>query len=139
MRYTGPFYAVEEVQDICPWCIHSGKAAQKWEGAFSDDYPLIFAGLSVEIIREVTERTPGFESWQQDEWLVHCGDACAFLGDASVETVGSLTTEQRAQLAATSGVPADLDLSSYAPRGQLSIYHFRCLHCEQSVFGADFD
>ena len=22
----------------------------------------------------------GFDAWQQDHWLFHCGDACAFLG-----------------------------------------------------------
>ncbi len=35
-----------------------------------------------DVIDEVSGRTPGFSGWQQERWLVHCGDACAFLGPA---------------------------------------------------------
>jgi len=30
--YTGPFYSVDEIEGICPWCIKDGSAAQKYDG-----------------------------------------------------------------------------------------------------------
>ncbi|MEU5779429.1 CbrC family protein [Streptomyces venezuelae] len=32
-------------------------------------------------MHEVTRRTPGFHSWQDPHWLVHCHDAAAFIGE----------------------------------------------------------
>ena len=34
--YTGPFYAIDEVDGLCPSCIASGAAAEKFDGAFQD-------------------------------------------------------------------------------------------------------
>ena len=34
--YEGPFFAEEEVEGICPWCIHDGSAAEKFKGEFQD-------------------------------------------------------------------------------------------------------
>ena len=36
--YTGPFYAVEGIEHLCPACISSGEAAWKYDGSFQDDY-----------------------------------------------------------------------------------------------------
>ena len=35
--YTGPFYAVEDIECLCPECISSGEAARKYDGSFQDD------------------------------------------------------------------------------------------------------
>ncbi|WP_251652187.1 CbrC family protein [Paenibacillus glycanilyticus] len=32
--YIGPFYSIEDVENICPWCIADGKAAEKYDGEF---------------------------------------------------------------------------------------------------------
>ncbi|MGQ3379925.1 CbrC family protein [Priestia endophytica] len=34
--YTGPFYSIEDVEGICPWCIADGSAAKKYDGEFQD-------------------------------------------------------------------------------------------------------
>jgi uncharacterized protein CbrC (UPF0167 family) len=34
--YNGPFYSVEEVEGICPWCVADGSAATKFNGEFQD-------------------------------------------------------------------------------------------------------
>ncbi|GGE06427.1 hypothetical protein GCM10011571_04460 [Marinithermofilum abyssi] len=34
--YNGPFYALENVEVICPWCIKNGAAAKKFDGSFQD-------------------------------------------------------------------------------------------------------
>ena len=60
--YASSIYAKEEIEFICPWCIADGFAARKFDGIFSDDYPLQQAGISQDIISEVCERTPGYNS-----------------------------------------------------------------------------
>ena len=34
--YEGPFYCVDEVEHLCPGCIASGAAAEKYDGEFQD-------------------------------------------------------------------------------------------------------
>ena len=34
--YKGPFYSVDEVENLCPDCIASGAAAEKFDGEFQD-------------------------------------------------------------------------------------------------------
>ena len=36
--YTAPFFSVDDIEYLCPECIVSGKAAQKYDGSFQDDY-----------------------------------------------------------------------------------------------------
>ncbi|MFF5494196.1 CbrC family protein [Streptomyces aquilus] len=78
--YTATFYTAQEVSgSFCPWCIADGSAAERFDGEFMDSYGL--AGVGEEILHEVTRRTPGFHAWQDPHWLVHCGDAAAFVGE----------------------------------------------------------
>jgi hypothetical protein len=86
------------------------------------------------VLDVVGRRTPGFESWQQDHWLYHCEDACAFLGRVGQDeldefpeaiemllhendSVGWSEDQSRAYVA---GLEADGDASAYL---------FRCLGC----------
>ena len=93
--YSGPFYCVDEVEHLCPWCIADGSAAEKFAGSFQDDASIEgvefeydeedeFAGIKNtypdEMLKELVERTPGYHGWQQEFWLAHCGDFCAFIG-----------------------------------------------------------
>ena len=34
--YVGPFFSIEDVENICPWCIADGSAAKKYDGEFQD-------------------------------------------------------------------------------------------------------
>ena len=38
--YTAPFYAVKDIEHLCPECISSGEAARKYDGCFQDDCSL---------------------------------------------------------------------------------------------------
>jgi uncharacterized protein len=78
--YTGPVYAAEDLRRaICPWCIADGGAAERFDAAFTDAAG-VPADVPMPVIEEVTRRTPGFSAWQQEHWVYHCGDGCAFLG-----------------------------------------------------------
>jgi uncharacterized protein CbrC (UPF0167 family) len=137
---VGPVYAKDELREaFCPWCIATGAAAEKFDAMFSDDDPLLHSGLDQEIVMEVTRRTPGFIGWQQETWLAHCGDACAFLGDASHEDL--LTEEARTQLAGADGVPVERwanFVEAYCPGGNPAVYVFECVACRTRRFSMDF-
>lgn len=139
--YAGSIYCAEPVETICPWCIADGTAAAQLDGVFSDDEPLIGAGVATGVVDEVTRRTPGYSSWQQERWMAHCGDACAFLGDPSKETLIALAGDEPTTFLARESLREEdwrLLLSEYEPGGNPSVYHFRCLHCGASIFTLDF-
>lgn len=78
--YTATFFTAQDVGgEFCPWCIADGSASERFAGHFTDSYGL--DGVSEDVVREVTCRTPGFLAWQEPHWLVHCQDAAAFLGE----------------------------------------------------------
>jgi len=138
--YVGPVYARDELSKaLCPWCIASGDAAAKFDAVFSDDHTLIQAGVPLDKVAEVTTRTPGFTGWQQEAWLVHCGDACAFLGDAERDEL--MTEEARVQLTGERHLSPDRwnqFMESYRPGGDPAVYVFRCLTCGVPRFHMDF-
>ena len=136
----GPVYARDELREaLCPWCIASEEAATRFDAMFSDDYSLLQANVGPDVVTEVTRRTPGFCGWQQEAWLVHCRDACAFHGDAEVDEL--LTEEARTQLAGVDGVPEDRwvqFIESYRPGGNPAVYVYQCLVCGAQRFQLDF-
>jgi uncharacterized protein CbrC (UPF0167 family) len=81
---------VNKIDALCPFCIANGKAAEKFKGEFQS-YTSIegispvpnepnTADILKDAIEEVIERTPGYCGCQQEVWLNHCGDLCAFIG-----------------------------------------------------------
>ena len=137
--YVLSFYAEKEIEAICPWCIESGRAAATFDGMFSDDWPLRQAGLSDDIVEEVTRRTPGFESWQQERWLAHCSDACAFLGDASKRDLQALSEGLGSMDDLQEWAREDYLrlLEYYEPKCSPAVYKFQCLHCKELIYGID--
>src|SRR5436305_7786129 len=140
--YTSSVYAQDSLREqLCPWCIADGSAATKFDAMFSDAHTLIEEGVPDKVVEEVTRRTPGYDSWQQEVWLACCGDACEFHGDVS-----------RAELQALSGnildkILAEWEWSSsewaefikhYQPGGDPAVYKFVCRHCEQPQYSLDF-
>ncbi len=147
--YVGSVYCRTNLDEaICPWCISSGLAHEKYGASFNDsasvggyDYFLRKA-VSQEVKAEVAYRTPGFCSWQQEKWLVHCGDACAFLGPAGKEEV-----EQYSSQELLDSLRADMDMNEDEFRDYFNgldkeygptAYIFRCLHCGTYMGYSDF-
>lgn len=140
--YVGPVYAASDFSEqICPWCIASGAATRTLQAEFSDPSSLAADGVPSETIAEVTQRTPGYVSWQGSEWLAHCSDACAFLGDASIQDIAAAGTTTVEDWCTTnrqerSGWHTATD--GYVPGGQPAFYKFQCLNCGQVRLGWDF-
>ena len=138
--YTGAPHAEEDLEAICPWCIADGSAAEEFDAEFVDAHSLEQAGLSDDIIEEVTKRTPGFESWQGERWLAHCEDACQFLGNLPADRLSHLDEDDRRAIMST--LPISWIWESvekiYEPAGQPGIYWFKCRHCGNDLYYADY-
>src|SRR5690348_16843232 len=84
--YTGPAYTEKNFileEHLCPWCIADGSAAKRFSATFNDTGQT--DGISDQVRNEIETRTPGFDAWQQEQWLSCCGDAAAFLGHADAK------------------------------------------------------
>jgi len=140
ISYSGPFYSMQEVGLLCPDCIASGKAAEKFDGDFQDAYSTDEVNDDAKT-EELIHRTPGYCGWQQEYWRAHCDDYCAYLG-----TVG---TEELKQMHILEEVLEDPDLDEQAKKwlqegavenfGSIQGYLFQCLHCGKHLVWIDMD
>lgn len=139
--YIGPVYARgDHEESLCPWCIADGSAAQKLDASFADDRPLQQAKVSDAVVKTVSRQTPGYISWQTDEWLSHCDDAAAYCGDASAQDVASMLPSEKFRFLAKYKLDEDEweeIRPSYSAGGDPGIYKFQCIHCGEVLFGMD--
>jgi uncharacterized protein CbrC (UPF0167 family) len=147
--YVGSVYAEANLDEsICPWCIGSGLAHERFEAEFTDRAAVGGDDLDSrnpvpqEVTEEVAYRTPGFSGWQQERWLVHCGDACAFLGPAGKRELGAYGSED---LLESIRADAEMDESEFQDYLDAldrdsgpTAYVFRCLHCGRHLGYSDF-
>lgn len=141
--YTGPVYSEQdELGDaICPWCIADGSAHEKFDATFVDDEG-IDGEIREEALDEVTTRTPGFNSWQSEQWMTCCGDAMAFVepfGAAEVNgkyirRQGDVMTYIVHEMGISGGAATRLMNSLNREKGPTA-YLFQCRHCDtQKVY-----
>lgn len=135
--YEGSFYTTEDVDCLCPECISSGLAAEKFDGEFQQD---IFNDENVtneDYKDEILHRTPSYISWQGSNWPAHCDDYCEFLGDAGWDILKKIGIEN--DFENYTGFSYE-DLKEYlAPNGSICGYLFRCLKCGKYCLCADCD
>lgn len=139
--YRGPFYTVDEVEGICPWCIKDGSAAKKFKGEFQDAASCDSV-INPESIVELTTRTPGYSGWQQERWLSHCGDFCALKDYVGWEEIKDLQDELSNDLTyiKTENNITQEELENYlVNNGSMQGYLFQCLHCEKHRLTIDTD
>jgi len=139
--YFGPVHDITMGERrVCPWCIADGSAHGKLGMTFADITPLRTAGVSEDIIREVVTRTPGYQSWQRDNWLVHCNDACVFAGDATSAEAQNIPAPVRKQMLDyydLSEKAWPTFISNYRPGGDPGLYKFVCRQCGEIKYGWD--
>ncbi|MFJ2505036.1 CbrC family protein [Microbacterium sp. NPDC087592] len=139
LRYTGSFYAVDEVEYICPWCVADGTAARLFDGEFSDyagiegipPEPGSPATVDLDEAIEVCTRTPSYPSWQQEQWPSHCGRPCAFMGDIGASDLPRYQDEPDFAADVDGGLGWDPPLlrTHLTAGGDLAGYLFQCLSC----------
>lgn len=137
--YTGPVYCKLDLGEaLCPWCIADGSAHQKFDASFTDDAG-IPDGIPQAAIEEILFRTPGFSSWQPEQWLACCNDACAFIEPAGWAEIEARHPSAEPDL--TGYIVRELGLSGSAvPKLIRSLnrdegptaYFFKCRHCNST-------
>lgn len=144
--YAGPAYGeFDDVPVICPWCIADGSAHEQLGVIFTDDAMIGGGGewedVDDEIIEEVATRTPGFISWQGEQWFTHCGDAAQFLGRVGSEdlnTFGPKAIEAIAESCAIEDEDEQQEfMESLDKNGSPTAYLFKCAKC--GAFGGYTD
>tara|TARA_R110000765_G_scaffold405543_1_gene502094 strand:- start:1000 stop:1608 length:609 start_codon:yes stop_codon:yes gene_type:complete len=139
--YEGPFYSVDDIDGICPWCIKDGSASKKYDGEFQDTESCEPVDKD-EYLEELTTRTPGYSGWQQEQWLSHCGDFCALEAYVGWQEITHLKNELESdlnQIKSDYGLSQE-ELESYlVNNGGMQGYLFKCIHCGQHRLTIDTD
>jgi ankyrin repeat protein len=133
----------EEV--VCPWCISTGKAAQKFKihpnCTELADEDTIHDQTAIE---ELKKRTPPFTTWQDNFWLTHCGLPCQYKGRVGWKEIEALfpqieigeihCTGKKGPEFHVREKKSDLIaflISSLHKEGSCTGYLFRCVKCHQ--------
>ncbi|GGU87107.1 UPF0167 protein [Streptomyces albospinus] len=138
---TGPVHTPADLDDrLCPWCIADGSAAERYGVSFTGG---IDGDVADAVWLTVDSRTPGFSSWQQDQWLAHCGDAAAFLGvvgAAELVEFPDVVETLRQEASGWDWPPQNVEhyLASLDKDGQPTAYLFRCRVCATHLAYSDF-
>lgn len=83
--YVGPFFCVDEVENICPWCIADGRAAAQFDLEFIDADSIEQLGDDAKD-SELIQRTPNyFYLAMNDSWPHHCGDYCKIISTSAAQ------------------------------------------------------
>jgi uncharacterized protein CbrC (UPF0167 family) len=120
---------------FCPWCVADGSAYRRF-GAFFNEVDAPLGAVPAAAREEVERHTPGFDTWQDWGWPVHCGDVMAYLGQPRA---GELRRHPDAWSAIRENIRQwewgkDEDaaaefIDGLDPEGGTVAYLFRCLHC----------
>lgn len=146
IKYKCSFYSVEAPEYICPWCIANGKAAEKYDGDFNDycgiegvspDADAPEPTIPREMLLEVCTKTPSYFSWQQEVWLSHCNEPCAFIGYADSLIIQPLINELKDDIE-NIGLPIKFFTDGITKDGDLGAYLFQCVKCKQHRLHVDF-
>jgi uncharacterized protein CbrC (UPF0167 family) len=140
--YVGPVYAIEEyVNEICPACIADGSAADTLNATFNDDIVNYDGPGDVpdSVIETIVRCTPGFEGWQQEEWLYHCADGAVFLGRMGARELAGYpdVVQEMRELYADPHRDIEGFIAALDRDDPPSAYLFRCRHCDRYLFYTD--
>ncbi|GED63583.1 CbrC family protein [Lysinibacillus fusiformis] len=134
--YTGGIYAIEDVDYLCPSCIHSGEAARKYDGSYQQDLIHDEQITNPTLAEEVLYRTPGYVSWQGNNWVAHCSDYCAFIGYVGWSDMVELGIDDKFDN--YTGFSLEELSASLMNNGHHQGYLFQCLECDSYVLYSDF-
>ncbi len=134
--YYPTMYAVEDIDCLCLECIASGEAAKKFDGMFISDGDVVDDEAKKD---ELYKRTPGYVSWQGENWRACCDDFCAYLGNTNsveLQKFGVLESvlDEYNEYSNMELTAEDIEEDSY-----LDTYLFQCLHCKGYKINTDCD
>ena len=137
--YDGPIYGPAPASDtqVCPWCIASGDAGKL--GAVFNDASVYSSQSEPARLnpadREIVEkRTPGFITWQGNHWVMCCGRACVYLGEADAKDLQGRWAEAVPSMFVGFDYPPDEiaeTVASVRREGSPAAYVFQCQVCSK--------
>ncbi len=138
--YLEIMYCRENIQCICPECVASGRAAEKFNGTFIQDAEIDKVS-DKEKTDELLKRTPGYISWQGEHWLACCNDFCQYIQEVGIEDLKSMGIAEQVISEYEADNPEDYyeDCMEYLGNGIMQGYLFRCLHCGKYRLWVDVD
>ncbi len=113
-------------------CVH-----HIWCPLFSQEFQDLPDGAETTL---TVERTPGYHGWQQEFWLAHCGDFCAFIGYVGWNDIKDRLDEfaNLEEDCENFGIRNSDLAKCLQKRGDCQGYLFRCLHCGKLRLWGDF-
>ncbi|EKQ57606.1 MAG: hypothetical protein A370_00738 [Clostridium sp. Maddingley MBC34-26] len=138
--YLEMMYCEEDIVCICPECVSSGKAAEKFNGTFIQDAEFDKVD-SLEKIDELMKRTPGYISWQGEHWLACCNDFCQYIGEVGVDDLKKMGIAEQVISDYERDNPDSYyeDCMEYLGNGIMQGYLFKCLECGKYRLWVDSD
>lgn len=137
--YEVPFFAIDDIDYLCPKCIASGRAAKEFEGEFQDECSLDDGVDDPDKLDELIHRTPGYCGWQQEYWRAHCGDYCAFLGYVGAKELRALGVMEEVLDDPNWDDDQKEIIQDMVNGGSVQGYLFQCLHCGKHLLWMDVD
>jgi Uncharacterized protein conserved in bacteria len=137
-HYLERMYAYEDINCICPECVASGKAAEKFDGEFVQD-------AEDENVKDEEKRqelyckTPGYMSWQGEYWLACCNDYCAYIGDVGTKELEEMGIADEVFEEYDSRCEYEDAREYLVKKGSMAGYLFQCLHCGKYQLWVDAD
>ena len=146
LKYVSSFYSINKPDYICPWCIANGLTAENYKGDFNDYFGI--EGVSPdpndpeptipkELLLEITNKTPSYFSWQQEVWLTHCNEPCAFIGYANSQSIEPILEELKDDIE-NSGISTEYISKGLTKESDIGAYLFQCVNCGQHRLHIDF-
>ena len=131
-------YCIDNIENLCPFCIANGLAAEKFDAEFVQDAE--WSGqTNPEKDKLLFCQTPGYSSWQGENWLSCCQDYCAYLGIVGTRELKAMGIAEQV-LADYEERGEYQDIEEYLVKdGSLCGYLFRCLHCQKYQIWVDAD
>jgi uncharacterized protein len=135
--YTGPIYGKGDNEAaVCPWCIADGTASRVLGSFFNDATVYASHGAPSLVPQEeldlVEQRTPGYTTWQGNQWLACCNRVCTYLGEADADDLRGRWAEAVPSALETVSWP-EADKADFVDRvrkgGGPCVYVFRCQVC----------
>ena len=131
-------YCIDNIENLCPFCIANGLAAKKFDAEFVQDTEGQ-GELDPEKDQLLFCQTPGYSSWQGENWLSCCQDYCAYLGTVGTRELKAMgIAEQVLEDYEERGEYQDIE-EHLVKDGSLCGYLFRCLHCQKYQIWVDAD
>lgn len=119
-------------------CIISGKAHDKFDCEFIEDWEIVDDELKME---ELRFKNPGIVTWQGEIWPAHCNDYCAFVDYVGWKEIVAMGIEKDVEENYMQNDEFNIAQvkDSLIDGGDMQGYLFVCLHCGKHRLCVDSD